>query len=211
MKIPARQRPAAHPARAGRHRPGRPPHPDAAAPAAARRHRRPRPPRHGPRDRPGARRRRGRRRRQRLADDLRALPQPRARRCSTEAGIVAGRRHRRTRPRPRSSDGRGCGCTRRPCTSTTSRSPSGRDGGRRDRRATEMAGARTGLATQLETLHPQQHRVPPPRAGPAAARPGPAPAGHPDRRPPGRRGRARPRLAAELARSGRSCASSTRS
>ena len=34
----------------------------------------------------------------------------------------------------------------------------------------EMAEARRGLATQLETLHPQQHRVPPPRAGPPAAR-----------------------------------------
>ena len=44
-----------------------------------------------------------------------------------------------------------------------------------------MEQARAGLATQLETLHPQQHRVPAPRAGPAAARRGRAPAGHPDR------------------------------
>ena len=57
-----------------------------------------------------------------------------------------------------------------------------------------------GPGDPARDVHPQQHRVPAPRAGPAAARPGPAPPGHPDRRPPGRRGRPGPRVRRRAAR-----------
>ena len=77
-----------------------------------------------------------------------------------------------------------------PSSSATQRSPAGASLDE-DSVAAEMELARSGLATQLSGLTPQQHRVPPPRAGPAAARPRRAPAGHADRGALGGRGGAR--------------------
>ena len=131
--------------------------------------------------RPGAGRRRRRRRGQRRAvrspgatrtSAPRCWPRPAS--CSSTASAP--------RCSPRSSDGapvrlaRGRGVRR------------GRAGRRRARGSTSTTSpprwthARAGLATQLRELHPQHHRVPPPRAGPAAARPGRAPARAPGSR-----------------------------
>ena len=116
-----------------------------------------------------------RRGRQRVAVHLRPLPEPRAQPCWLEAGVVlvddVGQRRTRRGPRRAARSG-----------STTAVVLDGdqRDGQRPacstcDTLRGRLDDARGGLATQLRELHPQHHRVPPARAGPAPARHGRSP------------------------------------
>ena len=81
----------------------------------------------------------------------------------------------------RLKDGARAGSTTAPSTSASARSPPGRRSSLDDVRE-QMDNAREGLSTPAAELHPQHHRVPPARAGPAAARPGRPRAAHPDGR-----------------------------
>ena len=123
------------------------------------------------------------------------------------------RRHRRRRAGARSPTAATVRLHEGAVTSATREVASGPRPRRGRRSPTEMERARSGLATQLAGAHPQQHRVPAARAGPAAARPRRARGWPPAiARPPGRRRRRRlrPRRASSPAYA-RSCASSIRS
>ena len=86
-----------------------------------------------------------------------------------DAGVAARRRRRRRRAGARSATARPSGSTTASCSSATPRSPAAgswtRDVGRRRDGARPAPGWPPSCGA-----HPQQHRVPPPRAGPAAAR-----------------------------------------
>ena len=136
--------------------------------------------------------------RERRADDLRALRQPRAR------GAGRGRRPRRRPGRQRrrwtrSTTTSGSGSTTASCTPSRPRATTEELAiGRAPRPGARARRDGPGpLRAGRPARHPGPHhqRLPAPRAGAAAQRSGAARAGHPARRAPGRRGRRTPSTA----------------